>query len=240
MSVVRISVWSGPRNVSTALMYSFRQRSDTAVVDEPLYAHYLAATGVEHPGREEVLAAQDTDGERVVRDVILGPSTRPVLFLKNMAHHLVDLDWAFLSELHNVILTRDPAEMLTSYIKQVPNPTLEGTGLPMQVRLLDAILDEGQDPLVLDSRLLLTDPRSVLSKLCDRIGIPFEEAMLTWPAGPKPEDGVWARFWYESVHRSTGFAPYRAKAEPVPERLMPLLTQAQPLYQRLAAYAIEP
>lgn len=240
MSVVRISVWSGPRNVSTALMYSFRQRSDTAVVDEPLYAHYLAATGVEHPGREEVLAAQDTDGERVVRDVILGPSTRPVLFLKNMAHHLVGLDWAFLSELHNVILTRDPAEMLTSYIKQVPNPTLEGTGLPMQVRLLDAILDEGQDPLVLDSRLLLTDPRSVLSKLCDRIGIPFEEAMLTWPAGPKPEDGVWARFWYESVHRSTGFAPYRAKAEPVPERLMPLLTQAQPLYQRLAAYAIEP
>ena len=164
-------------------MYSFRQRSDTAVVDEPLYAHYLAATGVEHPGRDEVLAAQDTDGERVVRDVILGPSTRPVLFLKNMAHHLVDLDWAFLSELHNVILTRDPAEMLTSYIKQVPNPTLEGTGLPMQVRLLDAILDEGQDPLVLDSRLLLTDPRSVLSKLCDRIGIPFEEAMLTWPAG---------------------------------------------------------
>ena len=240
MSVVRISVWSGPRNVSTALMYSFRQRSDTAVVDEPLYAHYLAATGVEHPGREEVLAAQDTDGERVVRDVILGPSTRPVLFLKNMAHHLVGLDWAFLSELHNVILTRDPAEMLTSYIKQVPNPTLEGTGLPMQVRLLDAILDEGQDPLVLDSRLLLTDPRSVLSKLCDRIGIPFEEAMLTWPAGPKPEDGVWARFWYESVHRSTGFAPYRAKDEPVPERLIPLLTQAQPLYQRLAAYAIEP
>lgn len=240
MSVVRISVWSGPRNVSTALMYSFRQRSDTAVVDEPLYAHYLAATGVEHPGRDEVLAAQDTDGERVVRDVILGPSTRPVLFLKNMAHHLVDLDWAFLSELHNVILTRDPAEMLTSYIKQVPKPTLEGTGLPMQVRLLDAILDEGQDPLVLDSRLLLTDPRSVLSKLCDRIGIPFEEAMLTWPAGPKPEDGVWARFWYESVHRSTGFAPYRAKDEPVPERLIPLLTQAQPLYQRLAAYAIEP
>src|SRR5690606_36292357 len=126
VSVVRISVWSGPRNVSTALMYSFRQRSDTAVVDEPLYAHYLAATGVEHPGREEVLAAQDTDGERVVRDVILGPSTRPVLFLKNMAHHLVGLDWAFLSELHNVILTRDPAELPTSYIKQVPNPTLEG------------------------------------------------------------------------------------------------------------------
>ncbi len=240
MRVTRISLWSGPRNVSTALMYSFRQRSDTAVVDEPLYAHYLSTTGVEHPGRDEVLAAQDNDGERVVRDVVLGPAARPVLFLKNMAHHLIGLDWAFLAELRNVILTRDPAEMLTSYIKQVPNPTLDGTGLPMQVRLLDAILDEGQDPLVLDSRLLLTDPRSVLSKLCDRIGIPFEEAMLTWPAGPKPEDGVWAPFWYESVRRSTGFAPYRAKDEAVPEHLIPLLTQAQPLYQRLAAYAIEP
>src|SRR5690606_40267265 len=172
--VTRISLWSGPRNVSTALMYSFRQRSDTAVVDEPLYAHYLSTTGVEHPGRDEVLAAQDNDGERVVRDVVLGPAARPVLFLKNMAHHLIGLDWAFLAELRNVILTRDPAEMLTSYIKQVPNPTLDGTGLPMQVRLLDAILDEGQDPLVLDSRLLLTDPRSVLSKLCDRLGVPFE------------------------------------------------------------------
>jgi len=240
LSVVRISLWSGPRNVSTALMYSFRQRSDTAVVDEPLYAHYLASSGVDHPGRDEVLATQDNDGERVVRDVILGPSIRPVLFLKNMAHHLAGLDWAFLAELHNVILTREPAEMLTSYIKQVPDPTLDGTGLPMQVRLLDAILDEGQDPLVLDSRLLLTDPRSVLSQLCERIGIPFEESMLSWPAGPKPEDGVWAKYWYDSVHRSTGFAPYRPKDEPVPERLAPLLAQAQPLYQRLAAYAIHP
>lgn len=238
MTVTRISLWSGPRNVSTALMYSFRQRIDTTVVDEPLYAHYLARSGVEHPGRDDVLAAQDNDGERVVRDLILGPARTPVLFLKNMAHHLGGLDWAFLAELHNVILTRDPAEMLPSLIKQVSEPDLEGTGLPMQVALLDAILDEGDDPIVLDSRLLLIDPEGVLTRLCQRVGLEFDSAMLSWPAGPVPEDGVWAEHWYHSVHRSTGFGPYRPKNEEVPERLRPLLAQATPLYERLFAYAL--
>lgn len=240
MTVTRISLWSGPRNVSTALMYSFRQRSDTTVVDEPLYAHYLTRTGAVHPGREDVLAAQDHDGERVVRDVILGPVPTPVLFLKNMAHHLGGLDWSFLAEVHNVILTRDPADMLPSLVEQIPEPELEGTGLPMQVRLLDAILDEGDDPLVLDARLLLADPAGVLSQLCERVGIPFEDEMLSWPPGPVPEDGVWAEHWYDSVHRSTGFSAYRPKSEPVPERLDGLLTQAVPLYERLAAYALRP
>lgn len=240
MTVTRISSWSGPRNVSTALMYSFRQRSDTTVVDEPLYAHYLKRSGVIHPGREQVLAVQENDGERVVRDVILGSVPTPVLFVKNMAHHLGGLDWAFLAELHNVILTRDPTEMLPSLIRQVPEPDLEGTGLPMQVALLDAILDQDQDPIVLDSRLLLTAPPAVLERLCHRVGIPFEEAMLSWPAGPVPEDGVWAEHWYHSVHRSTGFSPYRPKHESVPDRLVPLLAQATPLYERLLAYAIAP
>lgn len=238
MTVTRISLWSGPRNVSTALMYSFRQRSDTTVVDEPLYAHYLVRSGVDHPGRDDVLAGQDNDGERVVRDVILGPSRTPVIFFKNMAHHLGGLDWAFLAELYNVILTRDPTEMLPSLIQQVPEPDLEGTGLPMQVALLDAILDEGDDPIVLDSRLLLEDPERVLTQLCHRVGIEFEPAMLSWPAGPVPEDGVWAEHWYHSVHRSTGFAPYRPKNGEVPDRLRPLLAQAIPLYERLLAYAI--
>jgi hypothetical protein len=238
VTVTRISLWSGPRNVSTALMYSFRQRSDTTVVDEPLYAHYLLRSGVDHPGRDDVLAAQDNDGERVVRDVILGPSRTPVIFFKNMAHHLGGLDWAFLAELHNVILTRDPAEMLPSLIKQVPEPDLEGTGLPMQVALLDAVLDEGDDPIVLDSRLLLEDPEGVLTQLCHRVGLEFESAMLSWPTGPVPEDGVWAEHWYHTVHHSTGFAPYLPKDEEVPDRLRPLLAQAIPLYERLLAYAI--
>lgn len=238
MTVTRISLWSGPRNVSTALMYSFRQRSDTTVVDEPLYAYSLERFAIDHPGREEVLAAQDTDGERVVRDVILGPVPTPVVFFKNMARHLEGLDRAFLSELHNVILTRHPAEMLPSFIKQVPEPDLDMTGLPMQMVLLDTILEQGENPLVLDARLLLADPAVVLGKLCEGIGIPFEEAMLAWEAGPVPEDGVWAPYWYDGVHRSTGFAPYRPKEEKVPQRLEPLLAQATPLYERLLAYAI--
>jgi hypothetical protein len=240
VTVTRISLWSGPRNVSTALMYSFRQRPDTTVVDEPLYAYSLDRFAIDHPGREEVLAAQDTDGERVVRDVILGPVPTPVAFFKNMARHLEGLDRAFLSELHNVILTRHPAEMLPSFIKQVPNPDLDMTGLPMQIDLLDWILADGADPLVLDSSLVLTDPQSVLEQLCERIGIPFEEAMLSWEAGPVPEDGVWAPYWYESVHRSTGFAPYRPKDEEAPDDLQPLIARAVPLYERLLAYAITP
>lgn len=240
MTVKRISLWSGPRNVSTALMYSFRQRSDTTVVDEPLYAHYLRRSEVEHPGRQEVLADQENDGEKVVRDVILGPVATPVLFIKNMAHHLDGLDWSFLAGLHNVILTRDPAEMLPSLIQQVPDPDLDGTGLPMQVRLLDAILDDGDDPIVLDSQLLLTNPPSVLAQLCERIGISFEEAMLSWEPGAVPEDGIWAPYWYDSVHRSSGFAPYRPKPDTVPQHLVPILTASIPLYERLLAYALRP
>lgn len=238
-AITRISLWSGPRNVSTALMYSFRQRSDTTVVDEPLYAYSLVRNDIDHPGREDVIAAQDSDGEAVVRNVLLGSFPTPVVFFKNMASHLDGLDRAFLSQLHNVLLTRDPAEMLPSLIKQVPDPDLEGTGLPMQVALLDAILDEGDDPIVLDSRLLLTDPEGVLTRLCHRVGLEFDPAMLSWPAGPVPEDGVWAEHWYHSVHRSTGFAPYNPKREEVPEHLRPLLAQAIPLYERLFAYALD-
>jgi hypothetical protein len=163
-----------------------------------------------------------------------------VVFFKNMARHLEGLDRAFLTQLHNLILTRDPAEMLPSFIEQVPDPDLDMTGLPMQMELLDFMLEKGDDPLVLDARLLLTDPEAVLGKLCARIGIPFEKDMLSWEPGPVPEDGVWARYWYDNVHRSSGFAPYRPKAEVVPERVEPLLAQATPLYERLLAYALRP
>jgi hypothetical protein len=235
----RVCLWSGPRNVSTAVMYSFRQRPDTSVVDEPLYAHYLAATGVQHPAVQDVISAQDSDGMHVVDTVIFGPSPTPVRFFKHMAHHLVDLDLEFIDRLENVILTRDPVEMLPSLVNQVPNPTLEGTSLPMQVRLLDRIVASGRDPIVLDSRLLLLDPESVLRELCRRLGLDFDQGMLSWPVGPKPEDGVWAPHWYHAVHQSTGFEPYRPKAEPVPGHLIALLEECRPLYARLAAHAID-
>ena len=238
MSCLRLSIWSGPRNVSTALMYSFRQRSDTRVFDEPLYGYYLRHSGARHPGRNEVLAAMDRDGERVVRDILLGPCERPVLFFKNMAHHLRGLDWDFLDDLRSVLLTRDPAEMLPSLAGHITDPSLADTGLPEQVQLLERELDRGRSPIVLEAKEILRDPRSVLTEACRRLGIPFAETMLTWPAGPKPEDGVWARYWYASAHRSTGFAPYRPKEAPFPDELLPLLEEARPLYARLAEHAI--
>jgi hypothetical protein len=235
---LKLNVWSGPRNVSTALMYSFRQRSDTLVVDEPLYGHYLAATGADHPGAEEVLASMDHDGERVVREVILGPCERPVSFFKNMAHHLAGLDRGFLGEVRNVLLARDPREMLPSLARQIPSPTLRDTGLAEQVEILGVMLERDKRPVVIDARELLLDPPGILRRVCEGFGIPFERAMLSWPAGPKPEDGVWAKHWYDGVHASTGFEPYRPKTGPFPERLKPLLDECLPLYERLRQHAI--
>ncbi len=240
--VRRISIWSGPRNVSTALMYAFRERSDTVVFDEPLYGHYLRATGAAHPGRDDVLAAMDTDGARVVREVLLGGSeadARPVRVYKNMAHHLRGLERSFLPRLTNAILTRDPVEMLPSLAQQIPYPRLADTGLVEQVELLEVELAAGRDPVVIDARRLLEDPEGVLREACAALGLPFQAAMLTWEAGPKPEDGVWAPHWYANVHRSTGFEPYRGKdREAFPARLEPLLAQCRPLYARLSKHAI--
>jgi len=235
---LRINVWSGPRNVSTALMYSFAQRTDTRVVDEPLYAHYLRVTGADHPGREIVLAAQANDGRDVVRDVILAPSDRPVVVFKQMAHHLVDLDRGFLGRCANVLLTREPAEMLTSLIENVPEPTLRDTGYGAQTEILAQLRELGQDPPVLVAHRILQDPRGVLTRLCARLGIAFDEAMLAWEPGARPEDGIWAPFWYANVHRSSGFQPYKRKAERVPARFAPLLAECQTHYAALAASAL--
>ncbi len=244
MTTLRINLWSGPRNVSTALMYSFAQRADTRVVDEPLYGHYLAVSGADHPGREEVLAAMDTDGERVVRDVILGPCDRPVVFFKQMAHHLFHageldgLDRGFLDRTANVLLIRDPEQMLRSLSRQIPRPTLRDTGLAAQSELLEELGRRGQEPPVLDARQLLLDPAAVLTKLCERLGLPFDPAMLSWAPKPRPEDGVWAPHWYENVHRSTGFTPYAHKRGPFPAELEPLLAECRPHYERLFREAI--
>jgi sulfotransferase family protein len=235
---LKLSVWSGPRNVSTALMYAFRQRPDTLVVDEPLYGHYLKVTRADHPGDDEVLAAMDTDGGRVVREVLLGPCEKPIHFFKNMAHHLEGLDRGFLGGLTNVLLTRDPAEMLPSLARQLPNPTLRDTGLLYQTEILDHVLGEGLDPMVLDAKQLLLDPPGVLRRACDRLGIPFHGSMLRWPAGPKPEDGVWAKHWYANVHASTGFSAYKPPTGDFPDKLEPLLGESLPLYERLRGYAI--
>lgn len=238
MATLRICLWSAPRTVSTALMYSFAQRSDTRVVDEPLYAHYLRVSGAAHPGREEVLAAQENDGEKVVHDVVLGPCDRPVLFLKQMHKHLIGLDRGFLFEVENAFLIRDPAEVLRSFDQVVARPDPEEFGLDLQCELFDALAARGRKPPVIDSRELLLDPPGVLMELCERLGLAFDEAMLSWEAGGRPEDGVWAPHWYANVHRSTGFAPYKPKTGELPRHLGPVVESCRPYYEKLYRHAL--
>ena len=237
--VVRINLWSGPRNVSTALMYAFAQRSDTCVVDEPLYGHYLRVTGADHPGRDDILAAMDTDGERVVREALLGSCDRSVLFIKNMGHHLLDLDWSFLDKVATVILIRDPQEMLPSLINQVPMPGIEDTAIRRQKEIFDHLRGLGSSPCVVDARELLLNPKGVLTKLCDHLHLAFSARMLRWPPGPRPEEGVWAPHWYHVIHQTTGFAPYRKKTAPFPAFLEPLLEACRPYYAYLYAHALK-
>lgn len=244
---MRLCLWSGPRNVSTALMYSFAQRADTRVFDEPLYAHYLARTPARayHPGAEEVLAAMDHDGERVVREVILQQPTADVggvepkvLFFKHMTHHLVGLDLGFLEHTVNVLLTRDPRAMLASYARAVASPTLDDVGYRQHTELLAYLRSLGQEPPVLEASQLRSNPRAVLTELCERIGVAFDETMLRWAPGARSEDGVWAKYWYSSVHRSTGFMPDTAQPEPLPPHLEPLWRECVPYYEQLRRSAI--
>ena len=237
---LRINCWSGPRNISTALMYSFRQRTDTTVVDEPIYSHYLEVSGRNHPGRNAVLTDQDSNGARVVEEVILGHYETPVVFFKQMCHHLVGLDRSFLGSCHNILLIREPRQVLRSHSVNLPDVKVTDIGLDVQVDLLETILANGDRPLVVDSAVLLRDPGAVLAKVCQGLGLPFEEAMLSWPAGPKPEDGVWARHWYQNAHRSTGFEAGIPGTGSLPDRLEAVLAEAQPLYDRLAEFSLAP
>ena len=234
-----ICLWSGPRNVSTALMYSFAQLQDIRVVDEPLYGHYLRVSGADHPGRETVMSSMNCDGDAVMRELLRRQSeeTGARLFAKHMAHHLLDMDLGFLRSVSNVFLVRDPKEMLPSLTVQLPDAGLPDTGLRQQWDLFTDLSQAGQRPVVVDSRELLLDPAAVLGELCRRLEIRFDRGMLSWPAGARAEDGVWAPHWYHAVHKSTGFAPYRAKTD-FPERLRPLLAECRPWYEKLYHHAL--
>ncbi|MCA9311523.1 MAG: hypothetical protein KDA21_09985 [Phycisphaerales bacterium] len=237
----RIAMWSGPRNISTAMMRAWGARPDTTVCDEPLYAHYLSVTGHPHPGAAEVMAHHDTDWRRVV-DTLLGPAPdgRAIWYQKHMAHHLLPgmpVEW--IDGLTNVFLVRSPREMLVSLTKVLPIVTVEETGLPRQVELFERERQRtGITPPVLDARDVLTDPAGMLRRLCERIEIPWSDAMLSWPAGPRATDGIWAKHWYANVERSTGFAPWTPPRGDPPDALTSLLNACLPLYDHLHAHRL--
>ena len=238
MTTKRIAVWSGPRNGSTAFMYSFAQRSDTAVLDEPLYGHYLERTGAVHPGRDEVLTQTDTRAASVISERIFGDHEKPILFIKDMPHHLVGLDVSFLNDLTNIFLIRNPREMLPSLLEYIPNPDMLDTAYKMQYELFERLRVQGKNPLVIDVKHLRSNPEKYLKKVCDRTGLDFENAMLHWKSGALPEEGIWAKYWYDSVHRTTGFIPYEKKEAEVPEHLEYLLDECYEYYLKLFEYTL--
>ncbi len=234
---LRIAMWSGPRNISTAMMRSWENRADCSVVDEPFYACYLAETGLDHPCREAVLAAQSNSREAVVRQLTEAPVPTALQYQKHMTHHMprgMHLDWC--RGLHHCFLIRDPAEVIASYLQKMPSVSEDAIGIRRQLELFDEISAlTGTAPAVIDSADVLRDPAGVLRTLCDKLGVEWDAAaMLNWPAGPRDSDGVWASHWYQSVEASTGFAEYRPRQPKLAGAALELAEAMAPYYQRLA------
>jgi hypothetical protein len=220
-------------------MYSFAQRPDTFVVDEPLYGHYLSRINIDHPGREELLENLEKDGEKALKSLLkLGEGSHHI-FIKNMAHHYFNLPYEYLLHFTNLFLIRDPKDMLLSLINQIPNPVMRDTGLRRQWELFNFLIECGQIPLVLDAKILLTDPEKILNIICEKAGITFNGRMLSWPQGPKEYDGIWAKYWYQSLHLTTGFMEYRSKEEDLPDRVRSLYQQCLVYYQRLYNFSLQ-
>lgn len=220
-------------------MYSFAQRQDTLAIDEPLYAHYLHVTNADHPGKEEVLQAQEQDGSKVITQIVAGEYEKPVVFFKQMTHHLVAVDTNFLSKTLNVIYIRDPKQIISSYAQVRAEVQMEDIGIAAQWQLYQFLQSNQYSCIVLDSGELLKDPEKVLDELCNALAIPPDPAMLHWPAGPKKEDGVWAKYWYANVHQSTGFERQPTSNRPLPDYLKPLYLESKVFYDLLFPHSIK-
>jgi hypothetical protein len=240
---LRVAMWSGPRNISTTMMRSWENREDAAVVDEPLYAHYLVATGVDHPGRDEVIASQSTDWRKVAGE-LTGPipEGKAVWYQKHMTQHVLkdmSLDW--LDGLTNCFLIRRPELVVASFTKVRPDAALWELGFEQQTLIFDHVSRRlGSAPPVLDAEDVLKDPKAMLGALCARLGIPFSERMLRWPAGKRASDGVWAPYWYAAVERSTGFEPYSPRAPELTPFQAELAGLCRPHYDAMARYKLSP
>jgi hypothetical protein len=239
---LRIACWSGPRNISTAMMRAWENRPDCAVIDEPLYAHYLAETGLDHPARDEIIESGDIDWQKVVAR-LAGPvpDGRAIWYQKHMSHHLlpdVGRDW--LKQVVNCFLIRDPHEVLLSYSKKRAPDSAEDLGYPQQAEIFDLVCERhGDVPVVIDAHEFLAAPEAMLRAWCKRLGVAFDDSMLRWPPGPRESDGVWAPHWYSAVQRSTGFTAPAQRVEPLPDELEDILDDCLPHYRHLHAHRLQ-
>lgn len=239
--MTRVAMWSGPRNLSTAMMYSFAARGDCAVWDEPFYAAYLKATGIDHPMRDAIIAAHQADPDGVAAACIGPiPQEQSLFYQKHMTLHMIPgFDRGFMRSLTNVFLIRHPARVVASYAKKREGPTLADIGFVQQAELFDETAQwMGRAPMVIDSADIRADPATMLRKLCDALGIGFTPKMLHWPAGGHPSDGVWAPHWYGAVHRSTGFDAAEGDLPDLPDSYRAIADMALPYYERLARYRL--
>jgi hypothetical protein len=235
---VRIAMWSGPRNISTAMMRSFENRGDCAVVDEPFYAHYLQRTQLDHPGRDEVIAAGETDWRRVV-DQLIGPvpDGKPLFYQKHMTHHMLPhIGHAWFADVAHVFLIRDPREVLASYLKSRPHASAEDIGVLQEAALYDEIAARtGTSPPVIDADEFLKAPEAHLRALCNLLQIPFTPRMLRWPPGPRSSDGIWAPYWYDAVRKSTGFEASHPRDLSICAEHRTVIDCCQPVYESMYA-----
>ena len=239
---IRIAMWSGPRNISTAMMRAWGNRPDTAVVDEPLYAYYLERTGKDHPLAREVIAQGETDWRKIVPDLTKDPvpGGKRIFFQKQMTHHLLpEIDRAWIADLTNCFLIRNPREVILSYVKKNPDPSLEDLGFVQQCEIFDFVCERTRSvPPVVDADDVLKDPERMLQLLCEAIGVEFDKAMLSWPPGLRETDGIWAKHWYDAVARSTSFEPYKPRQGNVPDSLQEIHQRCLECYDKLYKHRV--
>jgi len=236
LNAVKIAMWSGPRNISTALMRSFENREDTFVSDEPFYAHYLQQTGIDHPMRKEVIEAGSSDWDEVSQYITgIIPQNKSVWYQKHMVQHNlpgVNLKWT--EKVLNCFLIRDPKEVILSYTKKYEITSIYQLGFPQQSELYNKIKhDTGRSPIVIDSKNILMNPINILNKLCQKLEIPFSDKMLSWPSGKRDSDGVWGEYWYGNVEKSTGFKAYQKKDDKIPNKYAVIYEKCMNYYQQL-------
>ena len=234
--MIRIAMWSGPRNISTAMMRAWESRADTFVIDEPFYAYYLSETNLDHPGKENVISEGELDVGKISDGLINDESgSCSVYYQKHITHHLLDsIDRSWMKSVKNCFLIRDPKEMILSYSKVHSDLNMHLLGIKEQYEIFEYVRGlTGEIPPVIDSKDVLTNPSDLLRKFCNKIGVIFSEEMLSWPRGARETDGNWGKYWYKNVVNSTGFNSYKPKTEEVPEKYRELYAECYLFYEKL-------